>query len=424
MRPRRFGRKGGPDPAARGTVVEEEEVVPPRRPRPPLLWPWMLLLLLLVAGGLAAAYFLTRDDDHKKSSSTTSAAVRVPNVVGMKQSQAQDVLSNQGLQSQVLTRASKSPKGTVFAQAPVAGVTVAQGAPVQLSVSAVTLAKVPKVVGLKTAAAVKKLKAAGLKAQVVSVAGAKPAGTVLAQTPGAAKTVGKGSTVALKVSKGTAAVPDVVGQQASDAKAALGTAGFKTTIFEVPNAQKKGTVVAEHPSAGTQAPRGSKVRINVSNGSQTTPPGTTTSGTTTTRQSVPATVKVPKVVGLQQGPAQRRLNRAGLRSRVVYVTSQSPAGQVVSQTPSAGSSVKRGSRVRISVSLGPNSPATTVVPDVIGNDQQSATTKLQNAGFTVQVIQVPVTDPSQIGKVVDEQPGGGSRAPTGSQVTIYVGQSG
>jgi beta-lactam-binding protein with PASTA domain len=35
-----------------------------------------------------------------------------------------------------------------------------------------------------------------------------------------------------------------------------------------------------------------------------------------------------------------------------------------------------------------------------------------------------VTDPSQAGMVVDEQPSGGSRAPTGSQVTIYVGQSG
>jgi serine/threonine-protein kinase len=434
MRPRRFRGEGGTDPAARRTVVDEgaptvveEEYVPPRRPRPPLLWPWLLLLLLLVAGGLAAAYFLTHDNDKKKSTSTTAAAVTVPNVVGMKQAQAQNVLSDQGLQSQVLTRASKSPKGTVFQQTPAAGVTVAHGAPVQLSVSAVAITKVPKVVGLKTAAAVRKLKAAGLGAQVVSVAGAKPAGTVLAQTPGAAKTVGKGSTVALKVSKGTAAVPDVVGQQASDAKAALGTAGFKTSIFEVPNAQKKGTVVAEHPSAGTKAPRGSKVRINVSNGSQATSPGTTTTGTTTssaTTTSAPATVKVPKVVGLQQGPAQRRLNRAGLRSRVVYVASQSPAGQVVSQTPIAGSSVKRGSRVRIRVSLGPNQPATTVVPDVIGNDQQSATTKLQNASFTVQVIQVPVTDPSQVGTVVDEEPGGGSRAPTGSQVTIYVGQSG
>jgi hypothetical protein len=41
----------------------------------------------------------------------------------------------------------------------------------------------------------------------------------------------------------------------------------------------------------------------------------------------------------------------------------------------------------------------------------------------VQVIQVPVSDPSQNGIVSDEQPAGGTRAP-GSPVTIYVGQSG
>jgi serine/threonine-protein kinase len=60
------------------------------------------------------------------------------------------------------------------------------------------------------------------------------------------------------------------------------------------------------------------------------------------------------------------------------------------------------------------------VPDVVGEDQQTATSDLQNAGFQVQVITVPPTDPSQSGNVVDEQPAGGTRAPRGSTVTIYV----
>jgi serine/threonine-protein kinase len=85
--------------------------------------------------------------------------------------------------------------------------------------------------------------------------------------------------------------------------------------------------------------------------------------------------------------------------------------------------VKKGSRVQISVSLGPNA-TTTQVPDVVGQDQQTATTTLQDAGFEVQVINVPATDPSQNGNVVDEQPGGGSRAPQGSTVTIYVASTG
>ncbi len=39
-------------------------------------------------------------------------------------------------------------------------------------------------------------------------------------------------------------------------------------------------------------------------------------------------------------------------------------------------------------------------------------------------IMVPPQDPSQSGIVVDEQPVGGTRAPQGSTVTIYVGSSG
>jgi beta-lactam-binding protein with PASTA domain len=42
----------------------------------------------------------------------------------------------------------------------------------------------------------------------------------------------------------------------------------------------------------------------------------------------------------------------------------------------------------------------------------------------VQVITVPATDSSQNGIVVDAQPSGGTRAPDGSTVTIYVGSTG
>jgi len=46
---------------------------------------------------------------------------------------------------------------------------------------------------------------------------------------------------------------------------------------------------------------------------------------------------------------------------------------------------------------------------VIGQDQQTATGTLQSAGFRVQTIMVPTTDPSQSGMVLDELPEGDSR---------------
>jgi eukaryotic-like serine/threonine-protein kinase len=179
-------------------------------------------------------------------------------------------------------------------------------------------------------------------------------------------------------------------------------------------------VTAQKPLPNKKVGRGSKLRINVSTGSASTP-GTTTSGRTTTTAA--RTVTVPNVVGLQQTVAQRRLNSAGLGSRVRYVSSQKPSGQVVAQGPAAGATANKGSKVQLSVSVGP-SATTTQVPNVVGQDQQTATSTLQNAGFKVQVIMVPSSDPSQNGTVVDEQPAGGTRAPDGSTVTIYVGSSG
>ena len=54
-------------------------------------------------------------------------------------------------------------------------------------------------------------------------------------------------------------------------------------------------------------------------------------------------------------------------------------------------------------------------------DPAAARAKLTAAGFKVQTLPQGVSDSSQIGKVVDEQPAGGKNAPAGSVVTIYVG---
>jgi beta-lactam-binding protein with PASTA domain len=64
------------------------------------------------------------------------------------------------------------------------------------------------------------------------------------------------------------------------------------------------------------------------------------------------------------------------------------------------------------------------VPDVVGLDQPAATQDLEDAGFIVDVIRVPVDDPAQDGLVTDQQPRSGTRAPRGAVVTIFVGSAG
>jgi serine/threonine-protein kinase len=266
----------------------------------------------------------------------------------------------------------------------------------------------------------RRLRALGLASTATTVTSRAAAGTVISQNPVAGTQVGKGSTIALKISHGLATVPNVVGSKRSAAEGTLRAAGLVPSVFTVPAAQSRGTVVAQKPAGGTRVPKGSKVRINVSNGKGAAP--TTPTTTTTTTTTTAATVRVPSLVGASATFAQRRLVNAGLRARVVYVRSSQTAGKVVSQSPAAGTRVARGTRVLLNTSAGPSAGTFQPVPDVVGNDQATATSTLQGAGFKVYVIPLKVSNQSQDGKVVDEQPSGGSPAPRGATITIYVGK--
>jgi serine/threonine-protein kinase len=356
------------------------------------------------------------------STTTTAQGTAVPSVIGLTDVKATARLTQAGLRSQIKRQTSEKAKDTVISQAPAAGARVDPGAAVTIIVSAGRAGvEVPDVVGLRTAAAVTRLRAAGFKAKANEVFSAKPSGTVVAENPAAGDRAEKGTQVKLLVSKGRkrAQVPDVVGQSSADAQAALKQAGFAYTIVVVPSDQARGTVVSQAPSGGTTALQGSKVRLNVAAGSSS---GTGTTPTTGTGTTAAASVSVPRVVGLNQTVAQRRLQAVGLTSNVVYVASTQPAGRVVAQRPAPGTKVKRASRVRLNVSTGPNPQAVRSVPDVLGQDEATATAALQNADFVVEVIDQPTTDQTEDGLVLDEQPGGGARAPRGSVITIYVGR--
>ena len=435
----RFRRQPGPPPedttvvdegVPTGTVVDEglppdvvveEEVAPPPGPPPrPLIWPWLLLLLALVIGGLVAAWLLTRDDG-KKGAST----VNVPNVVRLKQREAVVRLNQRGLIARTIARPSSVAPGVVVAQDPNPGADLVRHSVVTLTVSAVQTKAVPNVVGQSGAAAVDELRAQGFRVQESGVVSNKPTGTVLAQSPQSGARIAAGSTVTIRVSRGLVTVPDTVGQSRADAVAAVRGAGLEPKAFSVPSTRPKGTVVAQKPQGGKRVPGGSAVRLNVSSGSTspTPPPPPPPGPPPPPPPTKPATVTVPDVTGQQQDAAQKQLNAVGLKAGIVYLASTQPQGTVVSQAPEAGTTQKRGARIQLNVSLGATPGTLKGVPDVRNLDAASARAKLTAAGFKVQMLRQGVTDASQIGKVVDEQPAGGRNAPAGSVVTIYVGRS-
>jgi serine/threonine-protein kinase len=384
-----------------------EEVAEPVAPPPERYWwLWLLLLLLLVAAGLLAWYFLSRGDDK---------AV-VPNVIGLREQQAQIRIQDRGLEALSRSAQSDRPTGVVFAEKPGAGTQLGKGQTVTIFVSSGRLA-VPDVTALPLADAQQKLQARGFKAEVKRVASTKPKGVVLEQDPAAGVTAVRGTTVTLSVSSGAkpVVVPRVVGQTQGAAVQALTALGLKPVLQNVGSDQPAGTVVGQKPPAGKEVDKGSEVTVNVSTG---TGQSTTTTGTTTNA----APVRVPRVVGLAQTPALRSLNTLGLLPTVVYVSSSQPANRVVSQSPKSGTLLRPGARVRVNVSTGPNPQPNAAVPDVAGQDQATAVQTLRDAGFKVAVLNRPTSDQSKDGLVVEQQPRASSSIPGGSQVTVFIGR--
>jgi serine/threonine-protein kinase len=400
-------------------TTTEEEVVRPAGPPPERhWWVWLLLLLLLVIGGLVIWWLLSRDND--KST--------MPNVIGLKSQVAAQKIHDEDLKVTPVTGQSKRPPDVVFAQAPGAGTQLDNGQTVTIHISSGHI-PVPNVTDVQVQQAQTQLTNAGLKSSVTRVASSRPKDIVITQDPAAGVTAVSGTTVKLTVSNGQkpVVVPQVVGQTQGSAVNKLTGVGLKPVLHNVGSAKPAGVVVAQNPPAGKEVDKGSKVTLNVSTG---TPSTTTVSTTTTapgTTSTVPATttaasVRVPRITGLGQTVALRRLNVRGLRPQVVYRKSDRPANRVLQQSPSPGSTLRRDSPVSLVVSAGPNPQPATPVPNVVGQDQATAADNIKSAGFKVVVLNRAVTSQSKDGVVVDEQPRGGSGIPAGSQVTIFVGR--
>jgi eukaryotic-like serine/threonine-protein kinase len=225
-------------------------------------------------------------------------------------------------------------------------------------------------------------------------------------------------------------VPDVVGTTSSEATKTLGDAGFEVNVVAVPSDRPSGQVVAQSPSAGSEADEGSTVRLNVAQkaaattttettATESTSTETSTEPTQTTPTPEPATV--PDVVGKELADAARAFNDEGLKVAVAYVPSQEPRGQVVAQAKPAGTELKEGDTVQLNISTGPDPPEKTAVPDVSGTKQNPAREQLAAAGFEVLSLQQPTEDSSRVGSVLSQSPSGGASIPRGSLVLLYVG---
>ncbi len=276
----------------------------------------------------------------------------------------------------------------------IAGVAIALG----LSKGNGALETVPRVVGLREQAAASAVQRAGLKPVARGAPSSSvPPDTVTRESPGAGARVDKGSTVTLFVSTGPqqVIVPSVAGDTQAQAQQALQSSGLKPEVTQASSTTvKQGFAIDTSPPNGTAVRQGSRVTLIVSSG--------------------PQLITVPDFTGTSQSSATAQLQNLGLQSSTNQVSSYQPVGDVLSQSPTGGTQVTKGALVTLTVSKGP--PSATV-PDVTGESLGQARGDLGRAGFKVQVVRKPSSQPQ--GTVISQSPSGGDQ-PKGSTVTLTV----
>ncbi len=128
-------------------------------------------------------------------------------------------------------------------------------------------------------------------------------------------------------------------------------------------------------------------------------------------------VTVPAVSGETQALATSRLQHAGLTVAASQASSASvPSGDVIGQSPHAGSDVKKGSRVSIVVSSG---PASVAMPQVVGESEAKALAKLRAAGLQPSTQSQPSAKVAQ-GVVISTNPTAGIELQVNSGVSVTV----
>ena len=195
-------------------------------------------------------------------------------------------------------------------------------------------------------------------------------------------------------------VPNVVGKSAPSAEIALSAEGLSAGVLTTATSDSvpTGSVVSQNPPPGTQARKGSKVALVISTGV--------------------AVAVVPDLSGMTEADALRAIQDQGFTIGPIArkASSTIAANKVVAQIPASGTTAKKGSIVSFAVSTGKPMSA---VPDVVGNSESTALSKVEGAGFTVDTVH-QFSDSVTSGQVISTNPPGGTQAVSGSTVTIAV----
>ncbi len=258
---------------------------------------------------------------------------------------------------------------------------------------------VPVVSKLTAAAAAQALHQAGFQVRPGSsvIDDNVPKGEVISTSPSGRAL--PGATIALTISLGPRmiSVPSIpTSDTVAQAEAALRAAGLTVATATKPVGAASNPVIGQvagtDPPAGTSWPENKPVAVEVVEG-----------------------LALPNLVGQDINAIQQWASGHQLTLQPATVQSSQQQGTITAQSPAAGTPVKQGQTISVSVSAGPPGVG---IPDVQGENCQQAQQDLSNAGFTNITVQQGFFHKNQ---ATGTSPSG--QAPTSTPVTLMCGSN-
>ena len=200
-------------------------------------------------------------------------------------------------------------------------------------------------------------------------------------------------------------VPDLKGLTFDEAKEQLNAKGLgiKNAGTVASDQYDEGQIVSQTPDALTKAEANTTVEVTLSSGK--------------------GEVSVPSVTGMDETTAYNTLTNSGFTPVKDYAYSADVAqGNVIEQSPNAGSLAKAGDNVKIVISRGKEqAEATSVaVPGVTGLTEDAARSAIQNVGLAVGNVSSAYSDSVASGQIISQSPVVDTAVDAGTAVDFVV----
>lgn len=209
------------------------------------------------------------------------------------------------------------------------------------------------------------------------------------------------------VSSPETTVPKIVGLKEADAVSLIKDADLDPVLSDTTFDEKipKGSVIFQKPGAGEVVKKGRRIYLFISSGEPV--------------------VNVPMLKGRSIKDAKLSLERIGLLlGNVSAVPSSNPRDIIFDQQYSAGTPLKKGDAVGITISSGEVQEGEITVPDLIGKSLTEAEKVINDSTLKLGKINYQKSFSLLPNTILDQYPSKGTKVSSGTQIDLFVTKSG